>query len=209
MARWMMRIERGRGKTAALALCLALAAGCGSKPSYYRNDMAAVEPGSRVAALPFVNLTKDVNAPDVVMNAFLVELLATNRFTVVDPGVVDDVIQQERIRLTDRIPLESLQALGAKLGVDYVFVGSVNDYQEVKESQGYVPTVSISMRMVSCGTSAIAWAATHSLRGDARESIFSLGRVENIEELATIAVREMTRTLIPENERKKQEKSTP
>jgi hypothetical protein len=192
---------------AALALCLAFAGGCASKPSYYRNDVAAVEPGSRVAVLPLVNLTHDVNAPDVVMNAFVVELLATHRFTVVDPGVVDHVIQQERIRLTDRLPLETLQSLGAKLGVDYLFVGSVNEYQITKEAQDHVPTVSVSMRMVSCSTSAIAWASTHSVRGNDRESVFTLGRISNLEELTSVVAHEMAQTLIPKHT-KKQEKST-
>lgn len=192
-------------------LALLGAAGCGSKPSYYRNDIAGAEPGSRVAVLPLVNLTRDMNAPDVVMNALVVELLATNRFVVVDPGVVDEVIQRERIRLTDRIPLETLQGLGAALGVDHVFVGSVNEYQMAKDSQDVVPSVSIALRMVACSTGAIVWASTHSKRGNDTETIFTLGRVETLEELTSIAAREMTKTVVPPPGKSKpnQEKSTP
>jgi hypothetical protein len=180
-----------------LALSLLAAAGCGGKPSYFRDDIAGAEPGSRVAVLPLVNLTKDVNAPDVVMNALVVELLATNRFVVIDPGVVEEVIQRERIRLTDRIPLETLQGLGAALGVDYVFVGSVNEYQMTKETQDLIPTVSIALRMVSCSTGAILWASTHSKRGNDTETVFTLGRIETLEELTSITAREMARTVVP------------
>ncbi len=197
-------ITRDTGRAVTLRLTVGLlamswmfATGCGSKPSYYRSDATIAEPGSRVAVLPLVNLTRDANAPEVVMNALVVELLATHRFVVIDPGVVDDVVQRQRIRLTDRIPLETLQSLGASLGVDYVFVGSVNEYQMSKDAQDMVPTVSIALRMVSCGTGAIAWASTHSKRGDDAETIFTLGRVETLEELTSIAAREMTRTVVP------------
>jgi hypothetical protein len=186
-----------------LGLAVLASAGCAGKPSYYRNEVAAVEPGSRVAVLPLVNMTRDVNAPDIVLNALVVELLATNRFVVVDPGVVDEVIQREQIRLTDRIPLETLQKVGAALGVDHVFMGSVNEFDMARQSQDLVPTVSIALRMVACSTGTITWASTHSRRGDDGESIFTLGRVETLEELTSIAAREMTRTVFPSGAKKK------
>jgi len=193
-----------------LALSLAVSAGCGSHPAYYRGDVASVPFGSRVAVLPLVNLSKEVNAPDVVMNALVVELLAVNRFDVVDPGLVDEVIRRERIRLTDRLPLEMLQALGTALAVDYVFVGTVSEYQIVRDAQENIPTVSIALRMVSCSTGNIVWAATHSKRGDDSESMFRLGRVDTLEELTTLTAREMTRTFMPEtNNNQKRGQNTP
>ena len=195
-ARWNQRLC-----AVLLAASLAVTA-CTSKPAYYRHDAAGVAPGSRVAVLPLVNMTKDMNAPDVVLNALVVELLATQHFVVIDPGVVDDVIVRERIRLTDRVPLETLRSLGATLGVDYVFVGSVSEYQMSKQSQDLIPTVAIALRMVSCSTGAIAWASTHARRGSDTESIFTIGRVETLEELTTLAAREMARTVVPPSGRK-------
>jgi len=183
-----------------------LAVACGNKPSYYRNDATSVEPGCRVAVLPLVNMTRDANAPDVVMNAFVVELLATHRFTVVDPGIVDEVIQRERIRLTDRISLEALQKVGATLGVDYVFVGSVNEYQMTRDTQDYIPDVAFALRMVDCNTGSIVWAATHSRRGNDAESVFNLGRIESLEEMTTIAAREMAATVVPNPGKNNQQK---
>jgi hypothetical protein len=208
MNRFRHHSTQRRLRAGLLCLVVAASAGCASKPSYYRNEIAAVEPGSRVAVLPLVNMTRDVNAPDIVLNAIVVELLATNRFVVVDPGMVDEVIQQERIRLTDRIPLESLQKVGAALGVDYVFMGSVNEFEMMRQSQDFVPSVSIALRMVTCSTGTIAWASTHSRRGDDGESVFTLGRVETLEELTSIAAREMARTVVPAATKKpNQEKS--
>jgi TolB-like protein len=191
---------------------LVLCAGCGSSPAYYRGDVTSIAPGTAVAVLPLVNLSKDVDAPDIVMNAVIVELLATQRFHVVDPGQVEQAVQNERIRFSDRLSPETLHALAAALGVNYVFVGSVNEYQLVHESGADVPTVSFALRMIACDTGNIVWAATHAKRGDDSETMFTLGRIDTLEELTTVAAHEMTQTLLPENKDKHKTepgKSTP
>jgi TolB-like protein len=201
----------GHRLAGALAGMLLLCAGCDSHPAYYRGDVAAIAEGTPVAVLPLVNLTKDVNAPDIVMNAVTVELLATQRFRVIDPGVVEQAMQNERIRFSDRLPPETLHALAAALGVNYVFVGTVNEYQLVRDSGRDVPAVSFALRMIACDSGNIVWAATHAKRGDDSETMFTLGRIDTLEELTTVAAREMTSTLLPENTRHKAEpgKSTP
>jgi len=186
-----------RLRTALLCATVALAIGaCGSNPAYFRGDVMSVKDSTRVAVLPLVNLTKDVNAADIASNAVIVELMATHRFTVVDPGIVEDEVQRERLRLTDRLPLPALQAVGAALGVDYVFVGTVNEYTMLRETQVDIPEVSISLRMVSCSTGSIAWASTHSKRGDDSEVLFTLGRVQTLEQLASLTAREMMQTFM-------------
>jgi len=183
---------------AAAIVCLALstaATGCGNAPEYYRGGIASVAEGARIAVLPLVNFSRDERAPDIVGTSLVVELLATNRFTVVDPGLVEEHILSNRLRLTDRLPLESLQKIGADLGVEYVIVGSVNEFGMMPKANEALPTVSFAVRMVSCSTGAIVWAATHSKRGDDAESMFALGRIETIEELCAVAAREVTETL--------------
>jgi TolB-like protein len=169
-------------------------AGCGNKPQYYQGDIASIAPGTRVAVLPLVNFSREERAPDIVGAALVVELLATNRFTVVDPGLVEQAVLDHRLRLTDRLPLETLQKVGKDLGVEYVFVGSVNEFAMVPKSSESVPTLSFALRMVQCSTGVILWAATHSKRGDDAESMFELGRVETLEELSAVAAREVAET---------------
>lgn len=199
------RLAHGAGM---LALLIWLSAGCGSHPAYFRGDVAAIADSTPVAVLPLVNLSKDVNAPDIVLNAVLVELLATQRFHVVDPGQVEQAIQSERIRFSDRLSPETLHALAAALGVKYVFVGTVSEYAFVREAGADVPSVSFSLRMIACDTGNIVWAATHAKRGDDSETVFTLGRIDTLEELTTVAAHEMTQTLMPEN-RNKHKKTEP
>jgi TolB-like protein len=184
--------------TVAAALLVAVCAGCGGHPAYYNGDVAALPDTTAVAILPLVNLTQDVNAPELVMNAVMVELLATHHFHVVDPGRVEQAIQDARIRFSDRLPPETLHTLAAALGVKYVFVGTVNEFQFVRESGFDVPTVSFALRMVACDSGNIVWAASHSKRGDDNESVFALGRIDTLEELATVTAHEMTQTMFPD-----------
>jgi TolB-like protein len=142
-----------------------------------------------------VNFSRDERAPDVVGAALVVELLATKRFVVVDPGRVEEHVLAQRLRLTDRLPLEALQKVGADLGVEYVVVGSVNEFGMVPSATERVPTLSFAVRMVSCSSGAILWAATHSKRGDDAESMFTLGRIETLEELSAVAAREVAETI--------------
>jgi TolB-like protein len=181
----------------ALAVLVAVCAGCGSHPSYYKGEVAALPDSTPVAVLPLVNFTPDVNAPDIVANAVMVELLGTGRFRVVDPGRVEQAIQNERIRFSDRLPPETLHALSTALGVKYVFVGTVSDFGFVRETGVDIPIVSFALRMVNCDTGAITWAATHSKRGDDSEKVFTLGRIDTLEELTTAAAHEMTLTMLP------------
>jgi len=173
-------------------------AGCANHPEYYRGDLTGVESASRVALLPLVNMSHDERAPDLVQNALVVEFLAAGRFVVVDPGVVEQTVLENRLRLTDRLPLETLQKLGAALGVDYLIVGSVNEFAMVQDGIEIVPTVSVTVRMVSCATGAIMWAATHSRRGDDDESVFQIGRIDTLEELSAVTAREIADTFGPQ-----------
>ena len=197
----MKRLQSDFRAVAVLAALVAVCAGCGSHPAYYKGGAAALPDSTPVAVLPLMNFTADVNAPDIVANAVMVELLASGRFRVVDPGLVEEAIQNQRIRFSDRLPPETLHALATALGVKYVFVGTVSDFGFVRESGVDIPTVSFALRMVDCDNGSIVWAATHSKRGDDSEKMFTLGRIDTLEELTTLAAHEMTLTMLPEKTR--------
>jgi curli biogenesis system outer membrane secretion channel CsgG len=150
-----------------------------------------------LAVLPPVNLSRYENAPDVVMNKLVVEMLEARIFNVLDPGLVEDVILRKRVRLTDRLSLETLHQLGEALGVQYLMLGTINEFGVVQDGRSSQPTVSISLRIVTCANGQIVWAASHSKRGDDAESVFGIGRITTLDQLAGATVREMTRTLVP------------
>ena len=169
--------------------------GCSSKPSYFRADSKEFEGTGSIAVLPLLNMTRYESAADVVMNALVVELLDLKVFEVVDPGVVEVVVLEKRLRLTDRLPLETIQELGDRLHVDYLLVGSVGEFEVVREGEKGLPNVSISLRLIDCGEGRIVWAATHSKRGDDAESFFGIGRISTREQLVAAMVKDIVKTM--------------
>jgi TolB-like protein len=124
-----------------------------------------------------------------------VRLLAIGSYSVVDPGAVQDLVLSKRLRLADRLPLETLQEISADLGCQYVLVGSVNAFGMVAEGPVSYPSVSVTMRMVRCEDGRIVWAGSHARRGDDTESVFGLGRVSTLEQLTEKTVAELLESL--------------
>jgi TolB-like protein len=178
--------------------CL-VAIGCASNPATYRAPEDGIQPGDTVAVLPPVNLSQQQNAPDVVLNAAVVHLLEIGTYAVVDPGAVQEVVLEKRVRLADRLPLETLREIGAELGCGYVMVGSVNAFGMVSDGPVSYPSVAVTMRLVRCEDGRIVWAGSHARRGDDTETVFGLGRVTTLEQLADKTVAELMESLRGEN----------
>jgi TolB-like protein len=170
-------------------------AGCSSKPSYFRADPEEFDGTGSVAVMPLLNMTRYEAASDIIMDALVVELLDLKVFEVVDPGVVEVVVLEKRLRLTDRLPLETIQEIGERLQVEYLLVGSVSEFEIVRDGGAELPNVSISLRLIECSEGHIVWAATHSERGDDAESVFGIGRISTPEQLASAMVKDMIGTL--------------
>ena len=169
--------------------------GCSSKPTYYRGGLNEGKGPTKMALLPLTNFSEDEKASNVVAGQLLVALLDLENFSMVDPGKVEQVMLEKRLRVPERLPLEILREVGASLDVRYVMVGAVNEYGFLRGSDGPVPHVSISLRIVSCENGTIAWAASHSRRGDEGETVFGWGKTGTVEQLAAETVEEITRSL--------------
>lgn len=185
------------GAGVALVIGMSLCASCSSKPSFYRGGVGDGTEPMRLAVLPLTNFSADEKAADVVSGQLIVALLNFENFSVVDPGVVEDVVIQMRLRVPERLPLERLQEVGEALGVPYIMVGTVNEYGFVREGNESVPQVSISLRILACDSGSILWAASHSRRGDEGESVFGWGKTGTVERLAAETVQEITQSLRP------------
>jgi len=198
----------GRQLLAVLVAAMTIASlGCSGGPRFFRSKPTQFENPATIAVMPLLNMSPYERAEAIVEQALVVELLDLGSdcdpddkkgvpcFQLVDPGVVETVILEKRLRFTDRLSLEQLKDMGDQLNVKYLLVGSVNEFTVVNEMGQEHPSVSISVRIVSCADGRILWASTHSKRGDDAETVFGIGRVETLEQLNSITVREMTETL--------------
>ena len=145
---------------AALTLLVVLA-GCAA-PLHFMHPTYDFSIVKKVAVLPLENLTQDQLAGERVRKAVIAELLAAGVLDVVEPGQVNRALTQANIQSVTAISAEDFKKLGATLGVQAFFLGSLDVYDRINVGGGTFPDVTITLRAVDAQTGTIVWSATRS-----------------------------------------------
>ncbi len=172
-----------------VALLLVLLSGCGPskiKPFVSANLNAGAE--VKMAILPFDNLSNTQGAGKSMENLALIEFLKRSSIKVVDPGEVSAALSKERIRLATSIPKETIRTLGTDLGVGLLMMGIVHQYEMQTASgasgSGNVPVIAVTLRIIDAESGDIVWACTATRRGNDREIVFGIGKIQSLNALA-------------------------
>jgi hypothetical protein len=192
-------MRRGRGRTgpgaqvAALALVLALAlafTGCAaSRPAPPAVDVAGARP--RVALLPFENLSPRPDAGDRLSRVFAGVLGETGACQPVEPGDIEQVFAELRIRDVNGITRESIPRVAQRLDAEWLLAGTILEYGAQRTPEGDVPSVGVALRLLDGRNGRTAWTATRVRTGEDRESLFGIGRVRSLDQLAEQLAREL------------------
>ena len=135
-------------------------AGCGA-PQFFVHSSYDFSSVKKVAVLPLENLSQDQLAGERVRKALIAELLATGMVEVVEPGQVNRTLNQLNIQSVSAISLEDLKKVGSSLGVQLLFLGSLDVYDRINVGGGAFPDVTISLRAVDAATGTIVWSSTN------------------------------------------------
>lgn len=170
--------------------------GCGSRIAEPFADQALTSSQNpSIAILPFDNLSDDQGAGKTMENLILVEFLKNSPARVIDPGEVMAALVEERIRLATSIPRKTLKALGQRLDVTHFILGIVHEYTMQRMSgsggSGEVPIVSLTLRILDAQSGDIVWATSAARRGNDSETVFGIGRIDSIEQLAQVTAQEI------------------
>ncbi len=165
--------------------------GCAASHPRIKDGRAIPRDHPRVAVLPLENLSNSAEAGEIMTRIFWTEIVRSGAFEVIEPGVTDLAMDALQIRSTGSLTADQLRGVGDTLGVGYVFLGSVLESGKIQTSEGDVPAVGVSLRMVETRTAHIVWAAVHVRTGDDRETVFGWGRVRSYEQLAMRLAGEM------------------
>lgn len=185
---------RGRGATA-LALTAVLLMACGTTIKPYAGPGLARDGGTRMAILPFENLSKAPGAARTLEGMVLVELLRQAPVAIVDPGEVSAALSKERVRIATSMSREALAAVARDLGVDLVMMGTLHDY-DMQMGTGVggssqIPVLAATLRAVDARSGEIVWAANAARRGTDKETVFGIGRVHSLNTLAEEAAADL------------------
>jgi len=114
-------------------------------------------PTKKVCVLPFENLSKESDADLKVMEIFLTELFSGRIFEdIVDPVQANAALMGLRIRKPNSLDKETIKALGERLDVQYLILGTVTDYTYGK-IKGSAAQVGLNVRMLDVDTGNILW----------------------------------------------------
>lgn len=189
---------RNSCRTAALvALALAGAGGCASSSgTTYVHPAADLGAIRTVAVLPFVTLGQDQTAGPKVERVFLVELLATGVVEVVEPGRVSQLVTSQQLGAADTLTPADLQRIGAELGAEGLFLGTVVDFEDKRLGTAPAPEVTIQLRLVEAATGTTVWSSSESRSGARMKSRLLGFGGESLTQAARELIREQLETLV-------------
>jgi TolB-like protein len=182
-----------RAAATLLVTALALLAGCSttSKTQFLHEnaDLGAI---TKVAVLPFENVTGERSAAEKVQKIFYLELLSLDVFEVAEPGSVGRSVRAADI---PTLTPADFQRIGKELGVDAVFTGSIVDFEESK-SAGGAPELTLQLRLVETSSGTTIWSTGQSRSGAGLSTrLFGVGN-ESTTQAARGMIRSQLRTLL-------------
>ncbi len=142
-----------------------------SSKDYYKNAVSnatvyvAPRPCSiqRVAVLPFKAPTELIGSS--VSDIFTMELLRTERYTLVERSQISGVLGETELSLSG-LSEEAAIAAGRMLGADGVILGTVDEYATAAVDGRAAPVVGASIRMIDCISGEVMWSVGHSSRSN-------------------------------------------
>jgi len=172
----------------ALAFLL-VGSGCGPRFSASKGVDEVIPPGTRVAVMPFENLSGRENASEKITDYFIQALHRVKALEMVEIGQTYEQMRRLRIRSSTFLTSEQIDSLANSLQVAYIFAGAVLEYTETDNTYlGKIPQISVNIRVVKCATGKTVWAGVSNARGDQSELLFGLGAVRSREELARLVL---------------------
>lgn len=173
-------------RLALIIICLmAGTMACGPKVSTSLSVGEIIPKGSRIAVLPFENLSGRENASEKITEYFVLALRAVPDLDITEFGQTYEQMRRNRVRSATYITAAQIDSLSAGLGAGYLVTGSVLEFGEIDNQYlGKVPQVSINARLIDCRTRKTVWSGVANARGDEGEIVFGMGAVRSREELA-------------------------
>jgi len=141
-------------------------------------------PLPRVALLPLENLSGRPEAGDLVTRVVFVALARTGRCELVEPGAVDAVLSELRVRSSGMVTREDAAGIANRLGAAYLMLGTILESGPVRTPDGEVPAVGLALRLVSGDGARVLWSGLKVRTGEDRETVFGWGRERSLERVA-------------------------
>ncbi|MEN8258333.1 MAG: hypothetical protein ABFS09_10780 [Thermodesulfobacteriota bacterium] len=154
----------------------------------------AWEGKAKVAVPPFYNVSDRKYGGEIMALHFLKALQESERFTVIEPGVVHDELLRFRIIMDDGISIPQAEAMVSSFDADFVLSGKVFDYQDTKGHWGG-PVVDFSAELFDNQNRRLVWTSKSYNAGSDGVFFFDWGRFTTASAMAAQMTRAISRLL--------------
>ena len=121
---------------------------------------------------------------------------STGRFSLVEPGEVEAMLVDLRIRSAGVLTKEQLTQAAAHAGARWILVGTLLECGSTHTPDGDIPTFSLALRLIDGGSGRVVWTDLRARSGEDRETLFGWGRELSLEKLADATTRELIQRLV-------------
>jgi TolB-like protein len=138
--------------------------------SFASADLSLVMRSSRVAVMPFGNLSEAPEASRSVMS-LVRQRLEARSVELADSAALMAVLRKYRVRNTTELSATDAQSVAEEVSVRYLLLGSIDRYTETDSSA----EVALSARLLDVATSNVVWAGSATEYGDPRVRLLGVG----------------------------------
>ncbi|TSA07105.1 MAG: hypothetical protein D4R73_10245 [Deltaproteobacteria bacterium] len=150
----------------------------------------------RVAVMPFENLSTHKDAGIIITYLFLSGIAQKTGWATVEYGKVWNTLVSENYPYRGELDYDTLQALGKKLGVQGIMLGTVEKYSEGVGTRGQViPEVAISLRLLYVPNKTIIWADRLGATGEDDILVLDWGRIRTADKVAEKVIKKLVQRL--------------
>jgi len=136
-----------------------------------------------VAVVPFLNIGTRKYAGSLMELHFVSRLAQVENVRVIDPGVVREVLLQQRVIMQQGVSGPQAALLFSMLDADFLLTGIVTEYQDAELPGG--SKVEFSVLAFDGKSRQVVWSSRSDNRGDDGVFFFNLGEVETAADLAS------------------------
>jgi TolB-like protein len=157
---------------------------CAPATRIYLNPDADMAFYTRIAVLPFTNLSSEGLAGPRVTRAFITSLIMTDRYQIVQPEEFRAALQKGNVmpETDGTFDLQKLKEVALQLGATGVLRGAVSEYTMQRSENGDIPAIAFDAELLDANTGNVVWRSSIARRGKSRIPVFggssrSLGRL--------------------------------
>jgi TolB-like protein len=152
-------------------------------PSVHTITIIDTDTHPTVTVVPFFNESGRKNAGDIMMLHFINQLVQTEKFKVVEPGVLRQKFLAMRVIMHEGIDTPETYLISTSLHADLILTGKVLDYQDPMDPAD-IPKVDFLAAAIESKSRKMIWSAKSYKQGDEGVVFFDAGKMYTANRLA-------------------------